>query len=1068
MFLFFLLGRGNGFAQVVISGRVTAGDTGKALLGASVKCGGASTVTNAEGSFSLRVREGAGGGASGLVLEVSFLGYIAFREKVATGEGNGAAKAIEVRLFPLDNKLAEVTVSTGYSRISRERATGSFAQVDNTLLERQVSTNVIDRLRDVVPGLIFNRTRGIGSNELSIGIRGQSTLYANTQPLIVLDNFPYDGDLANINPNDIESITVLKDAAAASIWGARSANGVIVLTSKRAKKNQPLQVNASVNVMVTQQPDLRRNNAMSSGDFIEVEKLLFDRGFYSGTESSVIKLPLTPAVELFIAARDGKLSSAGLESKLEQLRQVDVREEYMRTLGNSVVNRQYALNLSGHSGANSYYLSAGFDDNRLADKGNSLQRMTLNFSDRLSLLADRLTLDLGLIMASSVSQRPNDGFSSMRMSPTQQIYPYARLSDDQGNALAVTKDFRNAFLDGLSGTGYLDWRFRPAEDIGFRDNRTEGLDYRANATARFRIAAGLSVESAIQYGKLSSDFSDLFSLESYFTRDLINRFTQGSAGGAMVYPLPLGGILDKGSSMLRTINFRGQLNYQKNWKDLEVSALAGYEWRDLEGSSYRTRFYGYNPLNATSNTVDYVNAYPQSFYTPATANIPNLDGQTGSADRFLSYYANASVAYLGRYTLSGSARLDRSNLFGVSTNQKGVPLWSAGLLWNIAREEFYRFAALPVLRARFTFGYNGNIDKNLSALTTARYFNGLTTLTRQPYAVVLNPPNPELRWERVRTLNLGIDFGFKDNRLSGSLELYHKKGIDLITDIPFPPSSGVTTFRGNMANTEVSGLDFSLNSVNLKGRLDWTTSFWLSYTRERVSRFLAGSLSRASNYAQSAEGGTVPREGYPLYGVYSYPYAGLDQQGNPQGYLNGVASTDYAGIFSATGIDGMVYSGSAKPVVFGSLINTLRFAGLSLSANITYRLGYYFKRSSVNYLSILSAQGGHADFAGRWKRAGDELLTSIPSIPLSASANRDNMYLLSEVLVEKGDHIRLQDIRLAYDLPEKYRSGFRSVQLSVYASNLGIIWRANEKGIDPDYQGLPLRPSFAFGAKLNF
>ncbi|RBQ02198.1 SusC/RagA family TonB-linked outer membrane protein [Pedobacter miscanthi] len=1065
MILFSVLGTGNVFSQVLLKGRVVSAGSGMAVKGATVAVGEVKTVSSDQGGFVLRLpaRDRSGAVSSRAVLRVSCVGY-ADLVRVLDGVQRDS---LVLRLVPGENVLEEVTVSTGYNRLPRERATGSFVQVDNRLLERSVSTNITDRLRDVVPGLIFNRTKGLAASEVSIGIRGQSTLFANSQPLVVLDNFPYDGDISNINPNDIESITVLKDAAAASIWGARSGNGVIVLTSKRARKGQALQVGAVANVIFSPQADLTRNLSMSSADFILVEKLLFAKGFYSGTESSVVRAPLTPVVELLIARRDGKISAADADAQIAALEGVDVRREYMDHLGTSALSRQYSANLSGSAGLSSYYFSAGLDDNRLSDRLNSYQRMSLNFSDRFGFLSDRLVLDVKLLFSRSVSSRPNDGFSSLRMSPSQLIYPYAHFANDDGEALAVVKDFRSGFVNTAVANGYLDWAYRPVEDVGFRDKRSEGLDYRFNTVLRYRVIKGLEAEANFQYGKLSGTGSDLFSQDSYFARNLINRFSQVSPGVTSVYPLPLGGIMDRSASSLRTFNFRGQLNYRASVSDFELSSLAGYEWRDLEGESFTNRFYGYNPLNATSAAVDYVGSYPQSYYPPLTGVIPGSDGISGTADRFLSYYGNAALSYKGRYTLSGSVRLDKSNLFGVSANLKGVPLWSMGLMWNVAKEAFYGADFLPVLRFRLSYGYNGNIDKNLSALTTARYFNGQTTLTRQPYAVVLNPPNPELRWERVKIFNAGIDFGSKGNRVSGTLEIYRKTGLDLITDMPFAPSTGVTLFRGNMANTRVQGLDFNVNTVNTAGKWYWTSGFWMSYASEKVTKFFPSSLSTAGNYAQSADAGTLPREGYPLYGVYSYPYAGLDASGEPMGYLNGVLSTDYQAIFASTGINDMIYSGPAKPVVFGSLMNTLRFKGFGISANISYRLGYYFKRNSVGYTSILMGQGGNMDFALRWQHPGDEAFTQVPRLPESASTNRDNMYLLSNVLVERGDHVRLQDVRLSYDLEASKVSFLRSAQVYVYASNLGIIWRANKKGIDPDFQGIPQPVSLAAGIKIN-
>lgn len=1061
MVVFFVLGTGKLFAQ--FSGKVVSSETDLPIKDATVSIGNVKVRSGEDGKFMFTAGT-IGSGGREVLIEVSFLGYAVFREKVSLPFGKGI---FTVRLVPVSNRLEEVTVNTGYGKLPRERATGSFVQVDNRLLERSVSTNITDRLRDVVPGLVFNRTRGVAADQVSIGIRGQSTLYANSQPLIVLDNFPYDGDIANINPGDIESVTVLKDAAAASIWGARSANGVIVLTSKRAKKGQPLQVAGTVNFIFSGQPDLMKNRSMSPQDFISVERILFAKGFYSGTEASVVKAPLSPVVELLISARDGKISSGEADARITALGNYDLRKEYMENMGNGALSRQYAANLSGSSDRSSYYFSAGLDDNRLSDKLNSYQRMTLNFSDRFSFLSDRLSLAVNLMLSRSLSKRPNAGFNALRMSAGQPLYPYARLVDDNWNPLAVVKDYRQGYIDGLAGSGYLDWTYKPLEDIGLRDNSLESLDYRLNSTLRYRLVKGLEAEAGFQYGKLGSQGTDLYEQESYFSRNLINRFSQVSAGNATVYPVPLGGVMDKSLSSVRTFNFRGQLNYTASYADFELNALAGYEWRDLEGSSSANRFYGYNPLNATSAVVDYAGSYPQAYYPAVTAVIPSSDALSGSADRFLSYYGNGSLSYQGRYTLSGSVRLDRSNLFGVSTNLKGVPLWSAGLMWNLAKEEFYRFDAMPVMRLRLSIGYNGNIDKNLSALTTARYFSGQGTLTRLPYATVLNPPNPELRWERVKIINLGLDFGSKGNRISGTFELYQKTGLDLITDMPFAPSTGIITFRGNMANTRVRGIDFNLNSVNLEGRLKWNSAFWISYTQERVTRFFPGSQSTAGNYAQLGDAGTLPREGFPLYGVYSYPYAGLDANGEPQGYLNGVPSRDYPAIFAATNLGNMVYSGSAKPVVFGSLMNTFRFGDIGLSANISYRLGYYFKRSSISYTSVLSGLGGDSDFALRWQQPGDEAFMQVPKMPDVANTNRDNMYLLSDALVERGDHIRLQDVRVSYDLSGKRPKFLRSAQVYVYASNLGIIWRANKMGIDPDYQGIPQPVSLAAGLKIN-
>ncbi|ACU03172.1 SusC/RagA family TonB-linked outer membrane protein [Pedobacter heparinus] len=1057
-----------GVLPIDVKGRLVD-ENGSPLVGASISVKGSErkTITNEKGEFSLTNID------DRAFLVISFVGY-------EVKEISAKSELGTIKMFAIVSALDEIQiVNTGYQKLPKERMTGSFVYVDRELIERSVSTNILTRLQDVVPGMIFNRNRSASnlSGEGNISIRGQSTIFGNTQPLIILDNFPYDGDLANINPNDIENISVLKDAAASSIWGARAGNGVIVLTSKRAKAGQALVIAANTNLSYIPQPNLLKNQNMSSGDFIDLEKILFSRGFYNGAENSVVRTPLTPVVELLISERDGKISTADADRMIQSLKGYDIREQYMRYMGNSVINQQYAVNASGDGNNNSYYLSIGYDHNRLSDKLNYAKRLNMNFNDRLRFLDNKLEVSVGLLLTRSINERPNNGFNALSWNLGDKVYPYARLVDQMGNPAAIVKDYRMAFSQTALSSGYLDWEYRPVEDMEAIENRAQALDYRINTNAKYRIATFLEAEAAFQYGRNSWQQRMVQGAGSYYTRNLINRFTQIVAGGTNVYPVPIGAILDQSVNNSESFNFRGQLNYRKTISGFEIAALGGYEWRDLSTSGYSNRYYGYNDDIAQVGSVNYVGVYPVSYYLPGssgTGSIPVMDGVSGTTDRFLSFYSNASVSFKSKYVLSGSARLDRSNIFGVNSNQKGVPLWSAGLLWNLSKEDFYGSSGsslFPMLSIKASFGYNGNIDRNTSAFTTASYFSGSSVLTRQNYAAIINPPNPDLRWERVKVANLGIDFIAKDHRISGTLEFYRKSGLDLIGEIPYAPSSGITSFRGNVANTRVSGVDLSLNTVNTNGNFKWTTSFWASYNDEIVTKYVPGPNANVGSYTLQGDAGIIPIKGYPLYSMFSYKWAGLNQLGDPQGFLKGTPSADYTSIFAASTLDNIVFSGSAKPKAFGSLINNLSFKGFNFSANLTYRLGYYFRRNSINYSQALSGKGGHMDFSARWKQPGDESLTQIPALPSSSNTNRDNMYLYSDVLVEKGDHIRLQDLRMGYQFPNKLqqRFGVNHMEVFTYLSNLGLIWSANKKDIDPDYvNGLAPEKSFAIGVKFNF
>ena len=328
-----------------------------------------------------------------------------------------------------------------------------------------------------------------------------------------------------------------------------------------------------------------------------------------------------------------------------------------------------------------------------------------------------------------------------------------------------------------------------------------------------------------------------------------------------------------------------------------VDVLAGAELRDQLTHTSKHRLYGYDDENATSGMVDYIKTHT-SYINPGQTSIriSNQDSERELVDRFLSYYTNASYSYSNRYTLSASARFDQSNLFGVKTNQKGVPLYSVGASWNLSDEAFYNLGVLPYVKLRATYGYNGNIDKRTSAYVTARY-RSKDANSGLPFAEVQNPPNPELRWERIKVINFGVDFSSRRNVFTGSIEYYRKKGLDLIGTTPYAPSSGITEFTGNYANTKGSGWDIVLNSRILNKKLSWVNSLLFSSSKEIVSNYMQ--LGSISSYRDDVQ--VSPMEGRPLYSLYSYAWAGLDpQNGDPQGYLDGEVSSNYSSILNNT------------------------------------------------------------------------------------------------------------------------------------------------------------------------
>jgi TonB-linked SusC/RagA family outer membrane protein len=1049
--------------KTVLMGEVLSSVDGEPIQGVSVSVNGVSASTDEIGRFRIPANKSRG------TVEVKHIGFqpqaIDYDEKTTY---------LTISLEPLENQLEEVeVVSTGYQQLPKERATGSFVQIDNELLNRRVGGNVLDRLADVTPGLIFNNGKGAAAQ---MRIRGQNTIHSDARVLVIVDNFPYEGDINNINPNDVESITVLKDAAAASIWGARAGNGVIVITTKKAGNQGGTQIEANVNTTVGHTPDLHYQPLMSSADFIEIERMLFDRGFYTNYENSVSKTPLNPAVELFIQQREHPNRYDEFEREIEKLKGYDIRSDYEKYFYRAPVMQQYAFRTQGNNGGNRYHASVGYDRNQTEVVGNIGNRFSGIIGNTWSLLDNRLELSG---QASLTSQRNQTNgmteitYMGYRNIPTSTIFPYARLADEHGNPLPVTKDYRLGYLESVAGDGLLDWSYVPLLDSDNNDRMSRGNDLRMDAGIRYKLMAGINIHAQYQYWTGNTHNRQLYNLDSYYARNEINRLTQrDETTGALSYPIPMGGILDLDNVRSQAHNLRLQADFNYNFNALhELNGILGYEIRDQQGDTDKRRSYGYNDRVGVSQSVNYKDYYTAYFNPYSAYNlIPFMDNETGTVDRFRSVFSNVSYVYDHRYTFTGSLRFDESNLFGVNTNQKRVPLYSLGVGWNLTNASFFRSETVDRLHVRATYGRTGNINRNLTAYTTA-YYNTRHALTQLPFANIATPRNPDLRWEKITTYNLGVDFSLWKGRLSGSVEYYNKDGDDVIGTIPSPGTAGIKTITGNFARTNAKGVELVVNTVPVDGKFRWSNQLLVNTVKDKVVAYRANPVP-ATRILAETDGMTInPIEGRPLWALYSLPWGGLDpENGDPIGFLNGEASKDYPQILQSATTESLTYHGPARPVWYGAFRNTLDWNGLSASANITFRGGYYYRRNSVNYAaSLFRGEVGHGDYADRWQQPGDQGHTQIPSMPSEAVASRETYYGYADVNIERADHVRLQDVRLSYSFPlDKWkRSGIDRLSIYGYINNVGLLWKKSDALYDPDFVHVDYLPIRTFSLGVN-
>jgi TonB-linked SusC/RagA family outer membrane protein len=1050
------------FADIIVRGRVVD-ENGRPLQGASIQVKGQTKVyvSNEKGEFTIPDVP------ADAVLYISYVGYQ--HQEFAL---EGKEMPLEIKLNVATGELEEVkvTYSTGYQNIPKERATGSFVQIDNELFNRKVGKTVLDRIYEVTSGLIDN---GGGGDRKTSGlqIRGNSTINLSTLPLIVVDNFIYEGNLDDLNPNDVENITVLKDAAAASIWGVKAGNGVIVITTKKGRYNQESKIDFNSNVTIGGKPDLDYVKTISSADWLEWEKSRFAAGAYNDLDDLYPSFNYFPVesegVEILLAARKknkdipnyNALDDPEVNAQLSQLAKYNKNDDIRKYLLQKSIDQQYALNISAGNEKSAYYASVGYDKNRSNNVRDESNRLSLNFNTRYKVLKN-LEISPFIVYAQS-KDRPNSiGMPAMA--------PYGRLVDENGKALATPYENRFAFQDTAAYPALLDWHYRPLEELKNSNNTNTRSDIRMGSGIKYTIVQGLNLNIAYGYEKSLTNNEIYLNKNTYLVRSAINTFMSiDPITKLIVTPYPIGDEVKKSNVELTNWNFRPQIDFEKTYNLHAISSIAGIEYRETKVGGSSSNIYGFDPSVGIATAINPSIPYPTRFGYPSTVGIgPSLDSRI---NRFGSYFANAAYSFMERYTFSASARIDQSSFFGAKSNQRIQPLWSTGLSWNLSSESFYHSLIIPYLKLSATYGYSGNTN-NGSPYATGLFRSNNELGYPSQYLTIQNPDNPQLKWEKSRHINFALDFSTRNQRVSGSIEYYLKKGIDLISLIYPESTTGVKSYTGNTASINGKGIDVNINSRNVTGNFNWNTSFLLNYNTDRVTAFNYQGVLTTDRYTS----GIVPIIGKPLNKIYSYKWAGLDpKNGTSRLYIGDTVSNNTN--YSKAKLTDLRYHGSSSPTLFGSIRNTVGYKDIMVSFNIIYKFNYYFRKAAFNPDAMFYTSGWmtHADHASRWQKPGDEKFTNVPSVPEYASFdNRSLVYAFSDVMVERGDHIRLQDIRLDYNLTRINRNlPLRNIRFYLYARNLGLLWKATDQDIDPDYAvngQIPAAKSISIGLSATF
>ncbi len=991
------------------------------LAGASIriKNSDVSTISDANGQFTLQAN-------TGDVLVISYVGFRTREFKVIN------SIPVLIRLSRESTAITEVTVTlnTGYQSLPRERATGSFSIVSGKQLENKLRPDLKAALEGQVAGMQLTR-------EGNLEVRGISTFNAETAPLIVVDGFPITGGLETLNIDNIESVTVLKDGVAASIYGARSSNGVIVVTTKHGRKGA-LNVQYNGSFGVTQAPDLKYLKRSSAADYVDAELDLYAQNPNQYLNAYNGYRYLSRVNYLKVAESLNIMSSHDVEAELAKLRANDGLGQLQDYLFRSQLTQQHNIMLSGGSERSQTAASAKLIGNRgntLYSKDNRLILDVRNDWKPAKFLSFRLFSNINY----STSQAPLRPMSEFLSYHSQYlIHPYDLLVDPatgQPQDIYATNPNKISRYDAIAGLKPMS--YNPLADLGEEITRMQNFQFRIGGNVNIILAKGLTLDAGGSWTRGNSFTRSVSSSDSYRMRVGYNDAT--SVSNPSKHYIPDGDMVNESRNVNNAYTLRSQLNFSRSFDKHSLIAIAGTEvMRDVRDyNAFPTRF-GYSDQAGTFATFNYTDYIAGNYNADMLQSSGKPTASIGSIafrdNRFVSWYANASYEYDYRFLVSGSIRLDQTNFFGTDPRFRYKPLWSAGGTYKLSNERFFHVSWLPKLYVRGSFGVNGNISLNTGPFLIIAP-TSYSDLTGDISYNISSPPNNSLRWERTNTTNFGTDLNLF-SKLNVSLDYYLRKSKELLAADPVDPTLGYTSLVRNVGQINNRGLEVAIDGDMIKkGDFSWNVLGTMSYNNNKVVEYNVNYL-----FSTSLTMVSVNKEGMPANALYAFRFAGLDANGSAQ-YYNKKGEKISGG---AVSVDDVVYMGTLRPKFAYSLTNTFRYKNFDLAFMLLAKTGNIIRRYSYDGNAIQ-----HEDVGKRWKKPGDEKFTNFPALNLFSF---DFFYYpLSDMFIESGNFLKLRDASITYHFNRSLlrKAGIGNASIMLQGRNLLMLTANNDK-LDPE------------------
>ena len=1076
-----------------VQGVVISSEDNMPLIGASVyikaedlsKDGNSPTITGVitdiDGKFNISVPEGV------TRLFCSYVGHEVQELKLVPGKNQ-----YEITLFPSAQMLDAVVV-TGYQTVERRKLTAAVGKL-NISDETIGAVKSIDQaLAGQIAGLSVTSTSGAPGAPAKIRIRGTSSLNGTQDPLWVLDGIPLEGtdvpqsnvlndvsniqqsSIAGLNPADIENITVPKDAAATAIYGARAANGVIVITTKKGKVGKPV-INFSSKFTYMPTLSTNRLNMLNSQEKVDLELELLRSNFaYGDNKGGVSKI--ISGYGLTDAYKKGGWSALTPEAQTDISRLRNTETDWGDILFRDAFNQEYSLSLSGGNERVTYYTSIGYYQENGNVKGVGLDR--LNIVAKTSYKVNRM-LKFGVSLF--VNRRNNKTYLTDTYGLVNPVYysrkanPYYQPFDANGN---YVYDF------DVQNNSDTDLGFNIFEERKNTSNEEtiNALSSIFDAELRFNDKLKFTTQLGLQLDKASKE--QIADKESFSMR-IIRKNSKywDSASQSNKYFIPDGGVHKAYENTNSQITWKAMGEYRDSFNDIhELEVMVGTELRKTWYETLFSAGYGFDRQTLTTKPV----VFPDE---DRARQFP-LHQKTYKENAYVSFFSTASYSLMNRYTFGGSIRFDGSDLFGVDKKYRYLPLYSVSGLWRLSNEPFMQGTRkwMDNLAFRVSYGIQGNIDKNTSPFLLGKYIVDNILPGGSEHMIDINSaPNKKLRWEKTQSVNVGLDFSVLNQAINLSVDYYYRKGTDLIGKQMLPLETGFVSTNINWASMVNKGVEVSLSTRNVATKnFSWYTNLNFAYNNNKV-------LREAIPEAQTIPG----REGYPVDAIFAIKTAGLDEEGYPLFYDKegkkvtlkelyrlqdpfGLGFTVNSDVTPAEERSFYSYIGSQDTPYTGGLINTFSYKNWELTANLSFNLGGYVRTTpSYNFINFDRGQNVNSDILDRWTPENTD--GRLPALITSEKRadeyywydQKSEIYKNLDIWVKKLNYFRLQNLRLGYRLPEKMTKslGMGSASVAIEGRNLLVFGSSYKNFLDPESMYNPYAPpipkSITFSLNLNF